>query len=89
MNKEPADKNKILILRKKIDSIDKKLILLLSKRFKNVEEIGRIKKANSLEVEDIKREKEIEKRIKKNEKYTREILEVYRTIFKESKKLQK
>ena len=45
--------------RKKIDKIDSKLIKLLEKRLFIVNKIKEIKKRNKLQLQDIKREREI------------------------------
>ena len=53
----------IEILRKKIDSIEDKLIALLNERAEYVLEIGKIKRKQDLPVTDSKREEEILNRI--------------------------
>lgn len=74
-----------------LDEVDKKITLLLNERFLIIEKIKEIKEELSLEVLDHKREKEvIENNIKYvNEKYTKSFLEIYNTILKVSKDIQK
>ena len=50
--------NDLQTLRKKIDSIDEKLLELIGDRIKLMEEIGKIKKQLQLPVHDPSREKE-------------------------------
>ena len=56
-------------LRKQIDEIDKNMASLFEKRMKIVEEIGRFKKENGLEILDEAREKQV---IDKNLNYIEE-----------------
>lgn len=80
--------------RKEIDEIDKKLLKLLLERFNLANEIGIIKKDLNLDNYDSNRENDIfesilntlnEKSEKEKSKY---ILEIYKTILKESKLFQ-
>jgi len=66
--------------RKQIDKIDDKVILLLEKRLQIAKEIRKFKKKTT----DSKREKEILAKIK-----SEYIQDIYKTIFKNSKKIQK
>lgn len=77
-------------LRDEIDSIDKQIIELLSKRFKISEKIAAIKREKNLPLFDPTREKLILEKIKSNDPIIQEELrEVYRAIFAESKKVQR
>ncbi len=78
-------------IRKRIDKIDKKLIRLFIKRFNYVKKVGNIKKQNKLPIKDSDREDSIIKNIEKIAKnnFTNYIIEIYRTIFKVSKELEK
>lgn len=81
----------ISVLRKEIDSLDNEIISLLENRLNISRKIGEYKKANHLEVLDTKREEEILKKICNkidNKNYQNSIIEIYKTIFLESKKLQ-
>lgn len=83
-------KDKLEIYRKEIDSIDKKIMKLLERRFNIVKEIGIYKKENKIEIEDKKREKEIYIKIKaKNSKINKNIKLIYEDIIGLSKKSQK
>lgn len=66
-------------LRKQINKIDDKIISLLEKRFQIAKETKKFKK----NIKDKKREDQILEKI--NSKY---IQDVYKTIFKNSKKIQ-
>jgi len=74
--------------RKSIDAIDTEIFLLLEKRFAICEEIGRAKRALRIDTEDTSRENEILSFVPKT-KYENEIKEIYKTIFTQSKQLQK
>ncbi len=67
-------------IRKKIDKIDDKIIILLEKRLLLAKELKKIKK----KIKDKKREDEILSKIK-----SIFIKDIYKTIFKNSKKVQK
>lgn len=82
--------NQINVLRKQMDGIDNKIFLLLKKRFSVSKKIGRLKKENRYKIQDKIREKEIVKNaIKKNNLNRKFIEEFYRTIFKESRRVQR
>lgn len=78
----------IVNLRKNIDDIDKKIMSLLNLRFESSVQIGLEKGKSSISVLDSKRETQI---MKKSDEYTyqKAIKEVYKTIMKESKFLQR
>lgn len=75
--------NDISTLRKKIDKLDEQIIKMLRKRAELVKAIGKIKKTKNEKISDKERENEILEKMK-NE-YEKNI---YKTIIKESKKLQ-
>lgn len=77
-------------LREEINKIDAILLLLLKKRFKISEDIGKYKVKNNLPVEDKKREKEIvNSRIAISGLNKEFISDLFNLIFKESKRLQR
>jgi chorismate mutase len=76
-------------LRKKIDKIDRTIIENLIKRFDVVKKIGKEKKKLKIGITDTEREKEIFENIFRiSKRYKNEINKIYRTIVKESKKLE-
>lgn len=85
--------NKINSLRKQIDSLDQKLINLLSKRMKVARNIGKIKKDKKISIVDKKRWKEILEsnlEIGKNKGLPKEFIKsIFQLIHKYSIKLQK
>lgn len=85
--------NKLEEKRQKIEEIDKKIIRLLGERLDLVKEIGRIKKDNNLEIEDLKREEKIKEEYKKIAKdlnlEPEELWQVFEKIIEWSKKVQK
>lgn len=79
-------------IRKEIDIIDKKLILLIGERLRLVRKIKEIKKGNNIEIIDSARESEILDRIKNkakihdiDENFTEKI---FRAIIEESRRVQ-
>lgn len=95
-NKENSDitittKN-INQIRKKIDSIDRKIIMLLSKRFKLVKKIGHFKNLADLPLNNEQRENEILETIGNiidNPNVEDKIKTIYKIIFKVSKEIEK
>lgn len=75
-------------LRKNINDIDKKIMDLLNERFENSVKVGLVKLKSSINILDTKREDEILEKCK-NLKYESQIIEVYKTVMKESKSLQR
>lgn len=76
-------------LRKEIDLLDEKLIDLYIERLKLTDQVGAYKARKGLDLEDKKREKEIVDRfVGSYPDYKREIEDIYREIFKTSKKRQ-
>lgn len=77
-------------LRKKIDSIDRKVIQLLCKRFKAVEEIADVKKNLGLSVNDEVREREVIRNCKSAAKGLNEefVEKLAKLILAQSKKIQ-
>lgn len=72
--------------REKIDLIDEKILDLLIERFDLSIKIGSYKKINKLEIENLKREDEIAKSFPNL--YKKNIENIYREIFKNSKHMQ-
>jgi chorismate mutase len=79
-------------VRRKIDAIDKKLIVLLAERAELSVQLGKIKKQKGLPVSDKKRETEIIEKIrklaKKHDLNPLFIKKLYTDIIKESKRIQ-
>ncbi len=78
-------------LRVELNGIDQELVALLEKRFTITEEIGKIKKEHNIEIEDLKREKEIFDRIKnwvENPCHHESIKKIYQALMVESKARQ-
>lgn len=80
--------DKLLEARSKIDTIDEQIMDLLEERYYVSKEVGRIKEEIKKEVLDNSREQII---FDKTSKYSHspQIIEVYKTIMNESKKLQR
>ena len=80
--------SKIETLRNKIDDIDNEIISLLDSRFELSKEIGKEKAKENIAITDQNREKEI---LAKTEKAKNKdaIKIIYKTIFEQSKKIQK
>lgn len=80
--------DKINKLRKQIDKIDDEIMSLLDKRFNISNQIGQLKKESNTTVLDSNREQVI---FDKTSKYSHspELIEIYKTIMNESKKLQR
>ncbi|MGC8867061.1 MAG: chorismate mutase [Elusimicrobiales bacterium] len=77
-------------LRKEIDIIDKKIIMLLDERFEIVKRIGVIKKRLKLPITDKKREKEILTKVNKiSFNYSKQITKLYTHIIKLSKGIER
>ena len=79
-------------IRKKIDSIDRKIIMLLSKRFKLVKKIGHFKNLADLPLDNEQRENEILETIGNiidNPNVEDKIKTIYKIIFKLSKEIEK
>lgn len=77
--------------REHLDKIDKQISKLLNKRFQIMKEIKEIKEKNQLPVENLNREKVV---LENNKQYVSpsfhsEFSEVYQTIIKVSKDIQK
>ena len=83
--------SKIEDYRKKIDSIDKKVLELLNRRAKIAIKIGEIKKINKIKVKAPERERKILenlKKIKSGPFSDQAIQKIFKTIIIESRKLQ-
>ena len=82
---------RILQLRKELDTIDKRILLLLEKRMDVIRRVGQIKSELDIPIEDIKREKEIIKKLtdhshkKLSEK---QLLRIFQAVFQSSKSEQ-
>ena len=77
-------------LRKRVEKIDSKIIRLFEKRVELSKEIGLIKRDNGFKIEDLSRENEIREEKKKNSSLNRKFTkDLFRLIFKESKRIQK
>ncbi|MDR2867152.1 MAG: chorismate mutase [Acholeplasmatales bacterium] len=82
---------KIVNIRKKIDKLDRKIIQSLEKRFKEVLDIKRLKKANLLEIYQSNRQNEVLANNQKTLKHSEDkrfYENIYQTIFLESQKYQ-
>ncbi len=85
-------KEKLRELREDIDRIDGKIATLMRERFSLADEIGKTKKRNKMKIENTRREKivlaEVKKLIKGN-KQKKAILNIYKEIIKQTKRLEK
>lgn len=86
-------KEKLTLLRKKIDQIDDQLVQLVAKRMKIVNKVKNYKKRRNLAITDKNREEQIINRLKLKAKKLnvsiKLIEKIIRLIINESKKLQK
>lgn len=73
--------------RKKLDSIDSEIRVLLLKRIGLCKEIGRYKRAHDIRIEDLEREDEIISRLSEglDPEMSALMSEVYNSIFKHAK----
>jgi chorismate mutase len=81
-------KDQLFDLRRKIDSIDKKILRLLEKRVEIAKKIIKTKIKRGLEITDRKREKEIIENLKKatkNKILKKYLSQIYKIVFKISK----
>ncbi len=77
-------------LRKDIDTIDNKIVLLVKKRMSIAKKVGEYKKKNNLPVYSKRREDEILFKLKKKAKQDYALFEqIYKKIFSHSRKLQR
>ena len=79
-------------LRRRIDRIDRRLVKLLARRYKEVRLIGRLKREVNRDVVDPEREEDVLKRVLglvKEEEQSEYIRSIYRSIFKESSNIQR
>jgi len=87
-----APKEKIDILRKKIDDLDNQILDSLVKRFSISRDIGEIKASSSIEIRDPDREKEIIERLANRlagKLDKDDISSIFKPVYKISKRLQK
>lgn len=76
-------------IRKKIDSVDEKILPLLIERMKLAEQVAEYKKANNIPVLNVQREQEILEEVKKNAgKYGSALQSVYSAMMEASRSLQ-
>ncbi|UCB44538.1 MAG: chorismate mutase [Spirochaetota bacterium] len=79
-------------LRRRIDRIDRRLVKLLARRYKEVCLIGRLKREANRDVVDPEREEDVLKRVLrlvKEEEQSEYIRSIYLSIFKESSNIQR
>ena len=81
--------NKIEILRKRIDEIDRKLAQLLLQRFETTGMIGEIKKKSKNSILDKKREAKVINNVKKSSRNSKDVVTIYKKILEVSRKSQK
>lgn len=93
MKNNSIKNNNLQVLRNKIDKIDEKLLYLLNKRQKLIEQIGEYKRANGIKIISYHRENSIiNKQLKQAKKYCLDgkmVQNIYRTIFIYSRKIQR
>tara|TARA_Y100001970_G_C14202557_1_gene841981 strand:+ start:1073 stop:1342 length:270 start_codon:yes stop_codon:yes gene_type:complete len=83
---------RILQLRKELDLIDEKILILLEKRMDIVIKVGQLKSELEIPIEDIKREKEIIKRLTEHSHKKlsdKQLIRIFKTFFQLSKNEQK
>ena len=82
--------DELIKLREEVDQVDDKLIEVLRERFKIVEEIGKCKSKNSLQIHDEKREQEIIEKIYKKSGFSKEFTgKLFSLLFSEAKNVQR
>ena len=93
MNKKVNSENRLIMLRKKVDKIDKQLIQLLAKRQMLIEKIGIHKRNRNLGIISKYREKFIMNKqlhLAKKKNIDLNLIEsIYKLIFKNSRKIQR
>ena len=85
-------KRSIEVHRKRIDLIDRRIARLLTKRFRHILCIGRVKRETDMEVTDAAREHEVLERIGslvKDEHARRFVCSIYSSVFDESSRVQR
>ena len=83
---------RILQLRKELDLIDKKILVLLEKRMDIIRKVGQLKLELSIPIEDIKREREIIKRLadySHKKLSNKQLIRIFQAVFQSSKNEQK
>ena len=83
---------KILNLRKKLDFIDKEILVLLENRMDIIRKVGQIKSKLDIPIEDLDREKEIIKKLtdfSHNKLSDRQLIRIFKAVFQSSKNEQK
>lgn len=81
--------NTLAELRKEIDAIDEEIVSLLEKRMNISKEIKKVKIRENISVLDSGREKEILDKIESRSNYGELIAEIYKTIMRLSKEIQR
>ena len=77
-------------LRIEIDALDSQIVSLLKQRMKKSKEIGIMKSKFNLELKDFAREQQIIHKFTENSNLNKEFVkEIYKLIFKESRRIQK
>ena len=82
---------RILQLRKELDTIDKRILILLEKRMDVIRRVGQIKSELDIPIEDIKREKEIIKKLTdhSHKKLSdKQLIRIFQAVFQSSKSEQ-
>tara|TARA_Y100000589_G_scaffold265604_1_gene256615 strand:- start:150 stop:416 length:267 start_codon:yes stop_codon:yes gene_type:complete len=83
---------KILHLRKKLDFIDKEILVLLENRMDIIRKVGQIKSKLDIPIEDLDREKEIIKKLtdfSHNKLSDRQLIRIFKAVFQSSKNEQR
>jgi chorismate mutase-like protein len=78
--------------RKKIDALDRELVRLLNERARCVAEIGKIKRANSLPIQESSREQEVRNNVLDSNQgplENEQVWRVFQQIMEEGKSLQR
>lgn len=82
--------NELQKLRRSIDQIDKKIVMLIAKRFLIVKKIGKVKKENGMKIRDKEREKEVirnlEKQAEKFKLNKKFVNSIFNAIIKDARK---
>jgi len=86
-------KNKLELLRKKINKVDHQLLIIMAKRMKIVNQIKKLKKKERMAIENKQREKQVLIRLKKlAKKLNLSVVfvdKLFKIIIEESKRVQK
>ena len=77
------------ILRKRIDNLDNSIARLLLSRLEIAKKIGKLKKKSNSKIFDLKRETKVINNVKKSSRNNKFVVEIYKEIIEQSKKVQK